>query len=165
MSGGNQHIEEPFAFTHSELCQCGICRPGGNEHSEIDQVVNFSCVRYIPTMDHCTDVRHYWEYGLEMSEAMVRLPEQAERQLNAILAEEMAETFSLCFSSVGIEPPTANQILGMFGDIPEPPTTACSDCDVVFPCADAYTSVRDGRIVCETCFKVAEVAGRARERK
>lgn len=160
------HAEEPFVFTHSELCQCHICRSIGNEHSEIVQAVNYSCSRHISGMDYRMDSKHYWEYGLEMSNAIARIHEQAAQRTNEILLEEMGAVFRTCLSSPrGIQPPTTNQILGMFGDRPESPTTACSDCDAVFPCANAYTSTRDGRIICEGCFKTAEAVGRARERK
>lgn len=147
MNGGNQHIEEPFAWTHSEFCQCAICRPGQDESSAPDEAVDFSCVRYAPVWDSRVDARHYWEYGLELSEGTIfSIQQEILERLNRSLANFMLEV-------LGAAPP------------PEPATTACSDCDSVFPCADAYTSTRDNRIICETCFKTAESAGRARERK
>lgn len=48
---------------------------------------------------------------------------------------------------------------------PEPPTTACDDCDAIFPAMEAYHSQRTaGRLICPACFTVAKTAGRAKER-
>ena len=44
----------------------------------------------------------------------------------------------------------------------EVPTTACFDCETIIPVADTYVSTRDERALCETCFKKAEKAGRAK---
>lgn len=59
-----------------------------------------------------------------------------------------------CYGFTAVEPPNPPD--------KEVPTTACSDCNCVFPCEDAYTSVKGGRIICENCFKEAETSGRAR---
>ena len=147
MNGGNQHIEEPFAWTHSELCQCTICRPVQDDPSSPNETVNFPCTRYAPVMEYRMDSLPYLEYGLELSEATIF-------SIQRDILERPAG-------------PLANLLLEVFDAAPppEPATTACSDCDAVFPCADAYTSTRDNRIICETCFKTAEAAGRARERR
>ena len=57
-----------------------------------------------------------------------------------------------------------NPFRGRMGTKFEPPTTVCADCEAIFPAMEAYTSLRDGRPICETCFTTAETAGRARVR-
>jgi len=47
--------------------------------------------------------------------------------------------------------------------VQEPPTTVCQECERIFPAEDAYTSRLDpARLICETCFRSAEQAGRAK---
>lgn len=50
----------------------------------------------------------------------------------------------------------------------EPPTTACSNrscLSPIIPVADAFTSTRDGRILCEPCFREREEKHLAREER